>query len=101
MAEMIPERIPTKASKGEARMFAALAKLPDDCVAYYEPLINRRNPDFIVIIPQFGVLILRSKAGIRQQSSRPTKIKLLFGLTMATKRRIIIQTFRPETTSFD
>jgi hypothetical protein len=61
MAEMIPEKIPSKASKGEQRLFSVLSKLPDDCIVYYEALVNRRNPDFIVIIPQYGVLIIEVK----------------------------------------
>lgn len=61
MAEMIPEKIPSKASKGEQRLFSILSKLPDDCIVYYEALVNLRNPDFIVIIPQYGVLIIEVK----------------------------------------
>ncbi len=61
MAEMIPEKIPSKASKGEQRLFGILSQLPDDCIVYYEALVNRRNPDFIVIIPQYGVLIIEVK----------------------------------------
>ncbi len=61
MAEMIPEKIPSKASKGEQRLFSILSKLPDDCIVYYEALVNRKNPDFIVIIPQYGVLIIEVK----------------------------------------
>ncbi len=51
MAEMISEFLPDGTSQGERRVFAALQSLPDDVVVYYEPVIRRRFPDFIVIAP--------------------------------------------------
>lgn len=42
-------------------MFATLAKLPADCVVYYEPRISCRNPDFVVLLPDLGVLIIEVK----------------------------------------
>ena len=41
MAEMIPERLPSEASAGEKRVFAALQQLDDDCLVYYEPLVRQ------------------------------------------------------------
>src|SRR5687767_13064586 len=61
MAEMIPETLPSTSTAGEKRVFAALAKLPDDCLVYYEPLVHRRCPDLIVILPEVGVLIIEVK----------------------------------------
>lgn len=61
MAQMIPESIPSKASVGEKRLFSVLEKLPQDCVVYYEPNVSQRNPDFIVIVPHLGVLIIEVK----------------------------------------
>jgi len=49
MAECIPDRLSAKASRGEERTFALLKKLPDDCLIYYEPNIDNRHPDFMVI----------------------------------------------------
>ena len=51
MAEMIPDRLPGGASAGEKKVFALLQQLPDEVIAYYEPVIAGRYPDFIVIIP--------------------------------------------------
>ena len=42
-------------------MFDALSRLPDDCIVYYEPVVARRHPDFIVIIPDLGVLTIEVK----------------------------------------
>ena len=43
-----------KASRGEERTFALLKKLPDDYLIYYEPNIDNRHPDFIVIAPDLA-----------------------------------------------
>ncbi len=61
MAEFIPDRLPVKASRGEERTFALLKKLPDDYLVYYEPNIDNRHPDFIVIAPDLGVIVIEVK----------------------------------------
>jgi hypothetical protein len=61
MAEMIPDRLPRRSSAGEQRVFQALQKLDDDCLVYYEPLIRQRYPDFIVVLPDTGVLVIEVK----------------------------------------
>src|SRR5215470_17109583 len=61
MAEMIPDRLPSGASAGEKRVFALLQQLPDDAIVYYEPIIEGRYPDFIVIIPTVGLLVIEAK----------------------------------------
>lgn len=61
MAEMIPDRLPHGCSVGEQRVFACLQKLDDDCIVYYEPVVRKRYPDFIVIIPDVGVLVIEVK----------------------------------------
>ena len=61
MAQMIPERLPARASRGEERLFDVLKKLPDDCIVYYEPIIRDHYPDFIVIIPDLGVVVIEVK----------------------------------------
>lgn len=61
MAEMIPDRLPQGASAGEKRVFDALQRLPDDCVVYYEPVVRARYPDFVVIMPDVGLLVIEVK----------------------------------------
>lgn len=61
MAELIPDKLPWNASKGEERVFQILKKLPDDYLAYYEPNINNRRPDFVVIAPDLGVIVIEVK----------------------------------------
>lgn len=62
MATMIPESIPAKASQGEKTVFGILRdKLPDDFIVWYEPLIKMLYPDFVILSPTFGLLILEVK----------------------------------------
>lgn len=70
MAVMIPEKLPSNATQGERRTFALLEKLPDDCICYYEPVIGERYPDFVVIMPELGVLIIEVKGWYRSQLER-------------------------------
>lgn len=58
MAEMIPDTLPASSTAGEKRVFAALARLPEDCLVYYEPVVRRRYPDLIAILPEVGVLVI-------------------------------------------
>ncbi len=62
MATIIPDWIPSKANQGEKDTFEFLKKLPDDYWVYYEPNINNKLPDFIVIAPDLGVIILEVKS---------------------------------------
>lgn len=62
MAQMIPENIPSKASQGEQLLFKVLKdRLPDNFLVWYEPTIKRLLPDFIILGPAFGLLILEVK----------------------------------------
>ena len=61
MAEMIPDRLPSGASAGERKVFALLQQLPDEVIVYYEPVVADRYPDFIVIIPSVGLLVIEAK----------------------------------------
>jgi hypothetical protein len=61
MAEMVPDRLPANASRGEKEVFGILQDLPDDCIVYYEPIISARYPDFVVIGPTLGILIIEVK----------------------------------------
>ena len=61
MAEMIPDTLPALSTAGERRVFASLARLPDNCLIYYEPVVRRRYPDLIAILPEVGVLVIEVK----------------------------------------
>jgi len=61
MAEMIPDRLPLKASSGEKKLFSVLQKLTDDYIVYYEPIVEDRYPDFVIICPDLGLLVIEVK----------------------------------------
>ncbi|MEO1445861.1 MAG: UvrD-helicase domain-containing protein [Cyanobacteria bacterium J06635_11] len=52
---------PSKASQGEKLLCSALARLPDEYIVWYEPTVGRLLPDFIILGPDFGLLILEVK----------------------------------------
>ena len=76
MAEMIPDRLPSGASAGEKRVFEALQRLPENCIVYYEPVVSNKYPDFIVIIPEVGLLIIEVKGWYPGHIESGTSIRL-------------------------
>jgi superfamily I DNA and RNA helicase len=68
MAIMIPSSRPEKASEGEKRLYNILKnKLSDNCSVWYEPRIDGRYPDFIILSPDFGLLIIEVKGWYSKQ----------------------------------
>ncbi|MCM3439360.1 3'-5' exonuclease [Metabacillus halosaccharovorans] len=62
MAVTIPENIRSSATAGERLLFRTLKTfLPDDYIVYYEPDIQGRRPDFVLIGPDLGIVILEVK----------------------------------------
>jgi len=62
MAITIPEAIRTSATAGERLLFRTLKTyLPDDYIVYYEPEILGKRPDFVIIGPELGIVVLEVK----------------------------------------
>ena len=61
MAQIVPDILPKTASAGERRLHGVLRRLPEDCVVYYEPMVGDRCPDFVVISPELGLLVIEVK----------------------------------------
>ncbi len=61
MASLNPTNLKSKASAGEKRLHAILGNLPDGCFVYYEPCIGGKCPDFVVLIPTHGILVIEVK----------------------------------------
>lgn len=62
MAHAIPEMMPKGATTGESLLYRTLKEhLPEDYVVYYEPEILGRRPDFVVIGPDLGLVVLEVK----------------------------------------
>jgi hypothetical protein len=62
MATAVPETIRTSATAGERLLFRTLKDyLPDDYIVYYEPEIQGFHPDFVIIGPDLGLIVLEVK----------------------------------------
>jgi hypothetical protein len=65
MARMFPSNLDNYEFKevGEERVFDVLKQLPDDCRVWYEVVlgVRSRKPDFLVLDPKRGILILEVK----------------------------------------
>ncbi|KZZ84106.1 3'-5' exonuclease [Bacillus sp. SJS] len=62
MAYTVPETIRSSATAGERLLFTTLKNfLPDDYIVYYEPEIHGRHPDFVIIGPDLGLVVLEVK----------------------------------------
>jgi len=62
MALMVPDSLPSRASQGETTLYQVLSnKLSDDFYTWYEPSPHRQGsfPYFIILSPNFGLLILQ------------------------------------------
>ena len=60
LAQMIPEYF-RSGTRGETILFNTLKGLPDDYVVYREPIIRNRRPDFVIIGPDIGFVVLEVK----------------------------------------
>lgn len=61
MATVVPSVLPRRATAGEKRLHSILGKLPGDCVVYYEPDFRGRRPDFVILSPRLGVVLIEDK----------------------------------------
>jgi len=62
MAVTIPESIRSSATAGERLFFRTLKTfLPDDYIVYFEPEIQGKRPDFVIIGPDLGIVVLEVK----------------------------------------
>ena len=65
MAFSVPETIPALAdsvTRGERQAFVALRDhLPDDYLVYYDIAIKGRHPDFVIVGPDLGLVVLEVK----------------------------------------
>jgi hypothetical protein len=63
MASTIPETImPGAATRGERKVFAAMRDhLPEDYLIYYNISVKGRYPDFVIVGPDLGLVVLEVK----------------------------------------
>ncbi|MGC9525692.1 MAG: 3'-5' exonuclease [Limnospira sp.] len=73
MAIMIPSPIPAKASEGEKKLYEILRdRLDDNFYVWYEPLLNSHRPDFIILGPDLGLLVIEVKGWYSNQIREPS-----------------------------
>jgi hypothetical protein len=61
MAQIIPNNLPDDSTEGEKLVLNILRRLPDDVIVYLEPSIDDLYPDFVVVLPTLGVLLIEVK----------------------------------------
>ncbi|MDX2077718.1 MAG: 3'-5' exonuclease [bacterium] len=74
MAICIPQS-PEFETAGERKTFDMLKKLPDTCIVWYEVVMHERNhrPDFMVLDPIYGLLIIEVKDWDKNSIKRATQ----------------------------
>ncbi|MEH2199144.1 3'-5' exonuclease [Nostoc sp.] len=80
MALMVPESISSSASQGEQILYKILReKLPDDFLVWYKQVVESNYIDFLIIAPNFGLLIIQVMTWYPSQINATdiNKIKLL------------------------
>ncbi len=61
MATLIPDPIPSGSTHGEKELARLLRRLPEDWTVYHEPSVRGLRPDFVILAPSLGVLVLEVK----------------------------------------
>ena len=61
MATLIPEKIKDSATSGEEKLARLLRRLPEDWTVYYEPRVGQYQPDFVILAPHLGLLVIEVK----------------------------------------
>ena len=79
MAIMVPESCPSTATAGERRLYTILSRLPISFRCWYEPIVQRRYPDFMLLGPDFGLIVIEVKGWHLDQlrSANDHEIELL------------------------
>lgn len=87
MATLIPDPLSGTATNGERELARLLRRLPEDWTVYYEPSVRGLRPDFVILAPDLGVLVLEVKdwklgtvldvdhQWVERQSGRTTQAK--------------------------
>lgn len=93
MATVLPSPLPDKATTGEKIVIDLMGNLPGDCIVYYEPSIQNKCPDIIVIIPDMGVIVIEVKDWAVNQiiEADNNEVKLRVNATIQTRANPIRQ----------
>jgi len=61
MATLIPDPLPTGSATGELEMAKLLRRLPEDWIVYHEANVGGLYPDFVILAPDLGVMVMEIK----------------------------------------
>ncbi|MBP6601361.1 MAG: AAA family ATPase [Verrucomicrobiales bacterium] len=61
MATVIPDHLPSRATRGEVMLHEILQGLPDHWMVWWEPDLQGISPDFVVLAPELGILVIEDK----------------------------------------
>ncbi len=61
MSTLIPDPLGSHVTHGEKELAKILRRLPEDWIVYYEPAVGGRKPDFVVLAPGLGLLVIEVK----------------------------------------
>ena len=76
MATFFPRDLPSGLNECERKILDLLNRLGEDCCIYYEPHVRNRRPDFVVVIPDVGVLVVEAKGWPINQMVRATRDRI-------------------------
>jgi len=61
MATFIPDPLPFSATHGEKELARLWRRLPEEWTVYFEPRVQELRPDFVILAPNHGVLVVEVK----------------------------------------
>src|SRR5262245_45260273 len=82
MAVMIPDACPAKASAGEKRLFRLFQDiLPDNFKVWYEPDVEGRFPDFLLLADTFGLLVVEVRGWYAKEIRKVAETEVELAIT--------------------
>jgi len=88
MATAIPEHLPTRATAGEKRIHEIFRRLPSEWYVYREPDIGGLYPDFVIIAPGLGVLIIEDKSWYPATILKGDRNDILIATTRGVPKKV-------------
>ena len=88
MVAFFPRDLPNGLNECEQKIFTLLRRLGNDCFVYFEPHLRNRRPDFVVVIPDVGVLVIEAKGFSADQIVQVTPDRIMLETSEGKKAAI-------------
>lgn len=85
VATVFPRDLPNGLNQCERIVFDLLNRLGDNCFIYFEPHLRGRRPDFLVVIPDAGVLVVEAKGFLVDQIIHATPDRITLDISDGRK----------------